>query len=84
LQRVRIEGRSPGTRELPSRAAEALWTSLRSNEGDWEIFRDSPGLELHPVLDASTHYDELPFAGFAALFIVDGEVGIAEVAIDPQ
>ena len=28
--------------------------------------------------------DELPFAGFPALFIVDGEVGIAKVAIDPQ
>jgi hypothetical protein len=102
LQWVRIEGRSPGTHELPSRAVEALWRSLRSNEGDWEIFRDSLGLELHPGLDALTHWvpdddsepmratssdafdDELPAAGFPALFIVDGEVGIAEVAIDPQ
>ena len=102
LQWVRIEGRSPGTHELPSRAVEALWRSLRSDEGDWEIFRDSLGLELHPGLDALTHWvpqddsepmratwsdafdDELPFAGFPALFIVDGEVGIAEATIDPQ
>ena len=102
LQWVRIEGRSPGTHELPSRAVEALWRSLRSDEGDWEIFRDSLGLELHPGLDALTHWvpdddsepmratwsdafdDELPFAGFPALFIVDGDVGIAEVTVDPQ
>lgn len=47
LQWVRIEGRSPGTHELPSRAVEALWRSLRGDEVDWEIFRDSLGLELH-------------------------------------
>lgn len=56
LQWVRIEGCSPGTHELPSRAVEALWSSLRSDEGDWEAFRDSPAIDLDAGLDALTRW----------------------------
>jgi hypothetical protein len=100
LQWVRIEGRRPGTHDLPSRAVEALWKSLRQDESAWETFRDSLGIELHADLDAVTHWvpdddsepmratwsdafdDEVPFAGCPTLFIVDGEVGIADPTIE--
>ena len=55
-QWVRIEGRSPGTHALPSRAVEALWRTLRRDEGDWEAFRDSLGIELDAGLDESTRW----------------------------
>lgn len=56
LQWVRIEGRSPGTHELPSQAVEALWRCLRSDEDDWAVFRDSLGIELDAGLDAVTRW----------------------------
>jgi hypothetical protein len=56
LQCLRIEGRSPGTHELPSHAVEALWCSLRRDEGHLETFRDSLGIELDVGLDALTHW----------------------------
>lgn len=60
-QWVRIEGRSPGTHALPSRAVEAMWRALRRDEADWEAFRDSLGIELDSGLDGSTRW--VPDAG---------------------
>ena len=100
MQWVRIEGRSPGTHKLPSRAVEALWRALRPNERDWETFCNSLDMKLDAGLDALTHWvpdddsepmratwsdafdDEVPFTGYPTLFIVDGEVGIADPATD--
>ena len=56
LQWVRVEGRSPGTHELPSYAVEEFWSSLRRDEGDWEVFCDSLGIELDAGLDELTHW----------------------------
>ena len=98
LQWVRIEGRSPGTHKLPSRAVEALWRALRLNERDWETFCNSLDMKLDAGLAVLTHWvpdddsepmratwsdtfdDEVPFTGHPTLFIVDGEVGIADPA----
>ncbi|HVQ18433.1 MAG TPA: hypothetical protein VMT27_05275 [Actinomycetes bacterium] len=100
LQWVRVEGRSPGAHELPSFAVEELWRSLRRDEGDWEVFCDSLGIELDAGLDELTHWvpdddsepiratwseafdDEVPLTGYPTLFIVDGEVGIADPIVD--
>jgi len=56
LQWVRVEGRSPGTHELPSFAVEEFWRSLRRDDDDWEVFCDSLRIEVDAGLDGVTHW----------------------------